>query len=226
MLCPEQETAFYGGDPDNFTFPRYDLDVTFFRVYEDGKPYQPKHFLSWNPEGCKEGDLIFVSGHPGSTNRMNTFAQMDFLRTTQYPRSLKFLAMLIGALEKYSARGGEETRRAKDVIFVELLQRSATFRRQCARIAARSGCVEECAIGLLRRVREMAREPVEQNRRPAVGDRERVAPQPQCEPEPEIRGKQRIRTLARQVRSHARDPDHERIERLVEVRAAQLHCPQ
>jgi hypothetical protein len=117
VLCPEQETAFYGGDPDNFTFPRYDLDVTFFRVYEDGKPYQPKQFLSWNPEGCKEGDLVFVSGHPGSTGRMNTFAQMDFLRTTQYPRSLKLLTALIGALEKYSARGAEEKRRAKDVIF-------------------------------------------------------------------------------------------------------------
>jgi len=117
VLCPEQETAFYGGDPDNFTFPRYDLDVTFFRVYEDGKPYAPKQFLSWNPEGCKEGDLVFVSGHPGSTGRMNTFAQMDFLRTTQYPRSLKLLTALIGALEKYSARGAEEKRRAKDVIF-------------------------------------------------------------------------------------------------------------
>ena len=117
VLCPEQETAFYGGDPDNFTFPRYDLDVTFFRVYEDGKPYQPKQFLSWSPEGCKEGDLVFVSGHPGSTGRMNTLAQMDFLRTTQYPRSLKLLTALIVALEKYSARGAEEKRRANDTIF-------------------------------------------------------------------------------------------------------------
>jgi peptidase S46-like protein len=117
VLCPEQQTAFYGGDPDNFTFPRYDLDVTFFRVYENGQPYAPKHFLAWNPEGCKEGDLVFVSGHPGSTGRMNTFAQMDFLRTTQYPRSLKALSAMIAALRKYSARGPEEARRAKDTIF-------------------------------------------------------------------------------------------------------------
>jgi len=117
VLCPEQETAFYGGDPDNFTFPRFDLDVTFFRVYEDGKPYQPKQFLSWNPEGCKEGDLVFVSGNPGSTGRLNTFSQMDFLRSTQYPRTLKSLATAIAALEKYAARGAEEKRRAKDVVF-------------------------------------------------------------------------------------------------------------
>jgi hypothetical protein len=117
VLCPEQATAFYGGDPDNFTYPRYDLDVTFFRVYENGQPYAPKQFLSWNPDGCKEGDLVFVSGHPGSTGRMNTFAQMDFLRATSYPRSLKTYTALIAALEKYSARGVEETRRAKDMIF-------------------------------------------------------------------------------------------------------------
>lgn len=117
VLCPEQETAFYGGDPDNFTFPRYDLDVTFFRVYENGQPYAPAHHLAWNPDGCKEGDLVFVSGNPGSTGRMNTLAQLEFLRATSYPRSLRALATFIAALEKYSARGAEERRRAKDTIF-------------------------------------------------------------------------------------------------------------
>jgi len=117
VLCPEQETAFYGGDPDNFTFPRYDLDVTFFRVYENGQPYQPKHWLSWAPQGCKEGDLVFVSGHPGSTGRMQTFAQMDFLRSISYPRSLKALTAMIAALRRYSDRGAEETRRANDMLF-------------------------------------------------------------------------------------------------------------
>jgi hypothetical protein len=117
VFCPEQQTAFYGGDPDNFTFPRYDLDVSFFRVYENGQPYAPAQHLAWNPGGCKDGDLVFVSGNPGSTGRLNTFANMDFLRTTSYPRSLKWLGTTITALEKYSARGPEERRRAKDAIF-------------------------------------------------------------------------------------------------------------
>ena len=117
VFAPEQQAAFYGGDPDNFTYPRFDLDVSFFRVYVDGKPYQPKHFLEWNVAGCKDGDLVFVSGHPGSTGRLQTAAQMEFLRTTSYPRSLSLMEHAIAALEKYSAADPENERRAKDVIF-------------------------------------------------------------------------------------------------------------
>ena len=97
---------------------------------------------------------------------------------------------------------------------------------QHARIASCARRVEERAVGLLRRMCEMAREAVEQDRRPAVHDRKRIAPQAQSETEPEVRGEQGIRTLARQIRSHARDPDHERVERLVELCAPQLHGSQ
>ncbi len=117
VFCPDKQAAFFGGDPDNFTFPRYDLDITFFRVYAEGKPYQPAHFLSWNPDGAQENDLVFVSGHPGSTNRLMTFTQMEFLRGTSFPRSLRLVTSLIQALKAYGARGAEEARRAEENLF-------------------------------------------------------------------------------------------------------------
>ena len=107
-----------------------------------------------------------------------------------------------------------------------VLRRPALGLRQHTRVAPRARRVEERAVRLLRRMREMAREPVEQDRGPPVGDRERVAPETQRKPEPEIRGEQRVRALARKVRSHARDPDHERVERRIELRASQRHRPQ
>src|SRR5436305_7969691 len=65
VFAPEQQIAFYGGDPDNFEYPRYDLDMCFFRVYEDGKPAKVEHYLKWSREGVQDKELIFVSGHPG-----------------------------------------------------------------------------------------------------------------------------------------------------------------
>src|ERR1051325_2898639 len=72
VFAPEQQMAFYGGDPDNFEYPRFDLDVCIFRAYENGKPAKIEHFLKWNPEGPKDGELTFVSGHPGNTDRQLT----------------------------------------------------------------------------------------------------------------------------------------------------------
>ena len=85
VFVPEEDIGFFGGDPDNFTYPRYDLDCSFFRVYdEDGKPLQSEHFFKWSPNGAKVGEPIFVVGNPASTDRLNTVAQLEFDRDFQY----------------------------------------------------------------------------------------------------------------------------------------------
>ena len=117
VFAPEFEMAFFGGDPDNFTYPRYDLDITFFRVYENGKPAHLDNYLKWSPGGAKDGELIFVSGHPGNTSRMFTLAQTDFLRDVQYPSVLKYLAKRIALLQDFSKESEENARIAKEDIF-------------------------------------------------------------------------------------------------------------
>ena len=90
-MAPEQQTAFYGGDPDNFTYPRYDLDMALFRVYEKGKPLQARALSEMEPGGAADGELVFVSGHPGGTNRLDTYAQLDFQRDVNYPMLLRMI---------------------------------------------------------------------------------------------------------------------------------------
>ena len=85
VFAPEFDIAFFGGDEDNFEYPRYDLDVCFFRAYEDDKPAQVEHYLKWSENGSSEGDLIFVAGHPGRTNRLNTVASLEYLRDLALP---------------------------------------------------------------------------------------------------------------------------------------------
>ena len=80
VFAPEQAIAFFGGDPDNFEYPRYDLDICFFRVYEDGKPAKVAALLEVEPAGAGDGELVFVSGHPGKTDRLNTVAHLEILR--------------------------------------------------------------------------------------------------------------------------------------------------
>jgi hypothetical protein len=117
VFAPEYESAFFGGDPDNFEFPRYDLDVTFFRVYEDGQPARLDNYLKWSTGGVKEGDLVFVFGHPGSTGRLNTMAQLEFLRDTSYPLTLESLARRAAMLRKFGAESAENARIAQEDIF-------------------------------------------------------------------------------------------------------------
>jgi hypothetical protein len=117
VFAPEQQTAFYGGDPDNFTYPRHDLDMAIFRVYEDGKPIDSKDYLKWNPKGAADGELVFVSGHPGSTSRLETVAQLETARDLGEPNNIKRLKSRIAALEKYSAQGPEQARQAASAIF-------------------------------------------------------------------------------------------------------------
>jgi len=117
VFAPEAEVAFYGGDPDNFTYPRYDLDVAFFRVYENNQPAHIADYLVWNTTGLKEKDLVFVSGNPGSTDRQKTLAQLEFFRDVQLPAIVEFLQSRLKILRDFSARGPEQARVARDNIF-------------------------------------------------------------------------------------------------------------
>jgi hypothetical protein len=117
VMAPERQAAFYGGDFDNFTYPRYDLDMAFFRIYENGKALRCDHYLGWNPRGLSDGDLVFVSGNPGSTNRLNTYAQLEFQRDFNYPMILGYYDRYIKVLREYSALGKEQERRALIRIF-------------------------------------------------------------------------------------------------------------
>ena len=117
VFAPEQQAAFFGGDPDNFTYPRYNLDMALYRVYENGKPIDSKDYLKWNPQGAGDGDLVFVSGHPGSTQRLATYASLVFDRDTVTPIIIQVLKRRIATLRDYSARGPEQTRQAASQIF-------------------------------------------------------------------------------------------------------------
>jgi hypothetical protein len=117
VFAPEFDIAFFGGDPDNFTYPRHDLDITFFRVYENGKPAHPDNYLRWSSVSVKEGELVFVSGNPGSTGRLKTMSQLEFLRDKDYPSRLETYARRIALLQRFSAESEENARIAKHDLF-------------------------------------------------------------------------------------------------------------
>ena len=117
VFAPEKAIAFFGGDPDNFEFPRYDLDISFFRAYENGRPAQVKNHLKWSPQGAREGELVFVSGHPGNTDRLDTMRHLEFLRDRVNPVSLGTIRRREVALGAFGDRSLENARRAEDELF-------------------------------------------------------------------------------------------------------------
>ena len=117
VFAPEQQAAFFGGDPDNFTYPRYDLDMALFRVYENGKPIHSDNYLKWNARGVAENELVFISGHPGSTRRDNTVSQFIHDRDSREARGLKILQHRIAVAKQYAAQGPEQARQAASLIF-------------------------------------------------------------------------------------------------------------
>src|SRR5277367_4569253 len=122
VFAPEDQAAFYGGDPDNFTYPRYDLDMALFRVYENGKPIHTDNYLKWSDNGAAKDELVFVAGHPGSTQRQDTVAQLTLDRDVVDPAVLALLDNLVKTLQNYSTLGPEQARQAASQIF--LLQNS------------------------------------------------------------------------------------------------------
>jgi hypothetical protein len=129
VFAPEFGAAFFGGDPDNFEFPRYDLDVAFFRAYRDGEPAKPTSFLEWGERGTKEGDLVFVAGNPGSTSRLNTVAHLEYLRDVELPLRLARLEDQENVLVAYDRRGAEAQRQAKQELYSVQNSRKALIGR-------------------------------------------------------------------------------------------------
>jgi hypothetical protein len=113
----EYQAGFFGGDPDNFTYPRYNLDVSMFRLYENDKPAVTPTYLTWSPKGSKDGELIFTTGHPGATQRSNTVAHLKYLRDVALPFQVASLELREAATKKYMALSAENARQATSELF-------------------------------------------------------------------------------------------------------------
>jgi Peptidase S46 len=117
VFAPEEQAAFYGGDPDNFTYPRYDFDMALFRVYENGKPLHTENYLKWSAKGAAPGELIFISGHPGGTSRDDTMAQLETEREVLEPAAIEYLQRRIASAQAFAAKGPENARLVDNTIF-------------------------------------------------------------------------------------------------------------
>ncbi|MBA4137189.1 MAG: serine protease [Opitutus sp.] len=116
VFAPEEQAAFFGGDPDNFEYPRFNLDIALFRAYENGQPAKVEHFLKWNPAGTQEGDLVFLAGHPGTTQRLITMAELEYARDIQVPGALRWMKSREVLLNSFAKRGQENARQVQDEI--------------------------------------------------------------------------------------------------------------
>jgi hypothetical protein len=117
VFIVEYQAGFYGGDPDNFTYPRYCMDVAMFRLYENDKPAVTPHYLKWSPAGTKEGDLVFTTGHPGTTNRLNTLAHFKYRRDSALAFAIASNEMREAATKKWMAQSAENARQATSELF-------------------------------------------------------------------------------------------------------------
>jgi hypothetical protein len=118
VFAPEDNAGFFGGDPDNFTYPRYNIDMTFFRVYDEtGKPLKTDNYYKWSPSGARPGEPIFVVGNPGRTERLNTYAQLEFRRDYAYPDVKNMLDMLVNTYTDIIARNPEKGKELNNTLF-------------------------------------------------------------------------------------------------------------
>src|SRR3984885_441702 len=118
VFAPEESIAFFGGDPDNFTFPRYDLDCAFVRIYDNGKPLHTNDYLKFATQGVKEGDIALISGNPGGTDRGDTLAELRFTRDVSQPFVLNLFSELRGVLNEFGTKGAEEARTSNTMRFL------------------------------------------------------------------------------------------------------------
>ena len=117
VFAPEEQAAYFGGDFDNFTYPRYCLDMALFRVYENGKPIVTPNYLKWNAKGAVDDELVFVSGNPGSTSRLDTLAQLQYRKDALLPNELNMLKDSISVLERFSKTSPAHAQEAGTEIF-------------------------------------------------------------------------------------------------------------
>src|ERR1044072_4051346 len=114
VFVPEFQAAFFGGDPDNFNYPRFNIDMALVRIYENDQPVHPENYFKWSTGGAKEGSLVFVTGNPGSTSRLDTVAHLEELRDTSIPIVIRLLERREAVLKKYMAMGEEQTRQSQN----------------------------------------------------------------------------------------------------------------
>jgi hypothetical protein len=117
VFVPETQAASFGGDPDNFTYPRHDLDMSLLRVYENGQPVHPEHYYRWSASGTREGDLVFVVGNPGNTSRLQTIAQLEYLRDFRYPAALFSINSQIAILLQMARENPERAAALRNNVF-------------------------------------------------------------------------------------------------------------
>ena len=117
VFAPEEQAAYFGGDPDNFTYPRYDLDMALYRVYENGKPLHTENYLKWNAKGAAPGDLVFVSGNPGSTSRQETMSELLFERDVVEPDLLEYLGKILDAEQNFAGQNAAQAQKVESSIF-------------------------------------------------------------------------------------------------------------